>query len=229
MYSRELTVRYSEIGPEGYADIAQVMDWFQDIATDHSEAAGFGAEVLKKLGIAWLVLHWDVQIHSFVGYNTRIVVETEATGFSSAYGHRMFWLRDMDGNLLASGESVWALYDVVKNRFSKASEEMCAAYGCSEKMPSEVLKKWKLGVPEENIKTVPIAVRRSDTDTNQHTNNVSYVRFLTDSLENGGAIQKVRVSYKKALLLGEQARLVLGDGNGAVLRDDAVCTLFEFE
>lgn len=229
MFSRELIVRYSEIGPEGYVDIAQVMDWFQDIATDHSEAVGYGAAVLKELGLAWLVLHWDVQIHGVAGYNQRVTVQTEATGFSSAYGHRMFWLRDEEGNLLASGESVWALYDVVNNRFSKVDLDMCIAYDCSEKMPLEVLKQWKLAAPGIAEMTADWTVRRSDTDTNQHTNNVSYVRFLTDNLENGGAIKKVRVTYKKALFLKETARLQIEGNTAALLRDGEVCTLFEFE
>lgn len=229
MFSKEFTVRYSEIGPEGYADIAQIMDWFQDAATDHSEVAGYGAAVLKKLGIAWLVLHWDVQVHQFVGYNVPVCVQTEATGFSAAYGHRMFRLLDADGNLLATGESVWALYDVVNNRFGKVSDEMCDAFDCTTKMSAEVLRKWRLTVPEEVTDTTKLVVRRSDTDTNQHTNNVSYVRFLLDSMHNGGEVRRVRVSYKKSLLLGEEAKLLLGKGTAAVLRGDEVCTLFEYE
>ncbi len=229
MFTQKFTVRYSEIGPEGYADIAQIMAWFQDVATDHSEAAGYGADVLRALGMGWIVLHWDVQVKTYPKYNQKLCVQTCATGFSAAYGHRSFALKDESGNVMATGDSVWILYDLEKNRFCKVSDEMSARYGCTEKMSAEVLRRWKLQPPTEVEKSEVICVKRSDTDTNQHTNNVSYVKFLTDHLERGGALARVRVTYKKALFLNEQAQLDIGDGCAAITRDGEVCTLFEYQ
>ncbi len=229
MFTQNLTVRYSEIGPEGYADIAQIMTWFQDAATDHSEAVGYGAAVLHSLGIAWVVLHWDVQVKTFPRYNQNLRVETQATGFYGAYGHRRFWLRDENGEVLATGDSVWILYDLEKNRFCKVTEEMCVRYACVEKMSSDVLKKWNMQPPTSAQKIAERCVRRSDTDTNQHTNNVSYVKFLMDCIDDGGALKHVRVTYKKAVFLDECVRMEIADGCGALLRDGEVCTLFEFE
>ena len=229
MFSQEFKVRYSDIGPEGYAELAQIMAWFQDAATDHSEAVGYGASVLKKMGAAWIVLNWDVKMLGRVYYNQRVCVETWASGFASMYGHRMFNLKDENGEILATGESVWLLYDLNQNKFRKVTDEMCLRYGCDTKMPSEVLKKWKLSAPEIVNKSAQWTVRRSDTDTNQHTNNVSYVRFLIDSVDNGGALTHMCVTYKKALYLNENAQLDIGDGCAVISRDGEVCTLFEFE
>ncbi len=229
VFEQKFTVRYSEIGPEGYADAAQVMTWFQDAATDHSESVGYGADVLKAMGAAWIVLHWDVRLLSPIRYHQRVCVKTWASGFSSAYGHRMFVLADENGNTLAEGESVWLLYDLAQNKFKKVTEEMSSRYGCDVKMPAEVLRKWKLDVPQEIVKTQSWTVRRSDTDTNGHTNNVSYVRVLTDALNNGASIKHMRVTYKKSLFLNETAELKIGENAAAVLRDGEVCTLFEYE
>lgn len=229
IYTQDLTVRYSEIGPEGYADITQIMTWFQDAATDHSESVGYGAAVLHDNGIAWVVLHWDVQVNTFPVYDQPVRVQTWASGFYGAYGHRMFTLCDENGEVMATGDSVWILYDLVKNRFCKVTDEMCARYDCTEKMSSDVLRQWKMQPPADVTRCAALRVRRSDTDTNQHTNNVSYVKFLTDSIENGGALRHVRVTYKKAIFLNEQVQLEIADGLGALLRDGDVCTLFEFE
>ncbi len=228
-FSEKITVRYSDIGPEGYADIAQIMAWFQDAATNHSKSKGYGSEVLREMGAAWIVLHWDICMHAHVAYTDVLTVTTWASGFASAYGHRMFTLENEAGECVAEAESVWMLYDFKKNRFLKVSEEMCAGYGCDTKMSMDVLRKWKLSAPEAPEQTFTWQVRRSDTDTNQHTNNVSYVRFLLDCIENGGAVQHVRVTYKKALYLNESAKLILQGNTAAVLRDEEVCTLFEFE
>ncbi len=227
-YTDEIYVRYSDIGTEGYADIAQIMTWFQNAATDHSASVGYSAEVLKEMGAAWIVLHWDITVHAFARYRQKLTVETYASGFSNAYGHRMFALKDMDGNVLAEGESVWLLYDLTQNKFRKVTEEMSARYGCNTKMPAEILRKWKLSEPETPEITAPWTVRRSDTDTNGHTNNVSYVRALMDEVPNGGALKQVRVTYKKALFLNETASLQIGNGAAAILRDGEVCTLFAF-
>lgn len=229
IFEREHTVRYSEIGSEGYAEAAQILTWFQDLATDHSESVGYGAEVLKEMGAAWIVLHWDVKMLSMVRYNQRIYIKTWASGFSSVYGHRMFVLSDQEGNTLAEGESVWLLYDLAQNKFKKVTEEMSLRYGCDVKMPADVLRKWKLDVPSEGLKTEKWTVRRSDTDTNGHTNNVSYVRVLTDALEDGAKVCRLRVTYKKSLFLGETAEVQLGKTSAAILRDGEICTLFEFE
>ncbi len=229
IYKQAFTVRYSEIGPEGYADAAQLLTWFQDAATDHSESVGFGADVLKEMGAAWIVLHWDVKMFMPVRYNQRVCVQTWASGFSAAYGHRMFILSDAEGNVLAEGESVWLLYDLAQNKIKKVTPTMCAQYGCDVKMAAEVLRKWKIDAPTEVLKTEDWTVRRSDTDTNGHVNNVSYVRELADVLNDGAKIKKVRVTYKKSLFLNDVAELKIGKNTAVILRDGEVCTLFEYE
>ena len=228
-YTQEIEVRYSDIGPEGYADVAQIMTWFQDAATSQSQFVGYGANALRAMGAAWIVLHWDIRMYAHARHMEKLKVSTWASGFASMYGHRMFTLENEAGELIAEAESVWILYDMQNNKFMKATEEICTAYGCDVKMPMDVLRKWKLSVPASPTHQASWTVRRSDTDTNQHTNNVSYVKFLIDSLEKGGEVRHVRVTYKKALFLHETAQLLLDATSGAILRGDEICTLFEFE
>ncbi|MBR4993014.1 MAG: acyl-[Lachnospiraceae bacterium] len=64
-YEFKSRIRYSETDSNGYLSLEALMNYFQDASTFQSEELGVGLEPLYKLGLAWVVASWQIEIERF--------------------------------------------------------------------------------------------------------------------------------------------------------------------
>lgn len=55
MYTHDRRVTYSEISMKGFADIAQIAEYFQDCSVFQSEVLGMGLTYMNEHHLAWLL------------------------------------------------------------------------------------------------------------------------------------------------------------------------------
>ena len=97
MYIHDRRVTYSEISMRGYADIAQIAEYFQDCSVFQSEVLGIGLEYLTEHHLAWLLASWQIDVDTYPEMGSRIRVSTWPYKFDAAFGYRNFMLQDENG------------------------------------------------------------------------------------------------------------------------------------
>lgn len=226
-FEKEYTVRYSEITPKAEASLSSVMAYFQDTSMFHSDSVGQGIGNLMQRHTAWLLASWHIKIDRYPRYAEKIRVRTWATKFASVYGYRDFEIVDEKGQRLACASSAWILYNSEEKKMKRVTQEIADTYKPQEKFVFEG-EEARLRVPKEYTDISKRTVCRRDIDTNSHMNNIYYVDFALEALPADFEIRELRVSYKKAAVLGDEVNIgitqegensctcVLHDGNGSV-------------
>lgn len=227
MYEKEYKVRYSEVTEKAEASLSALVSYFQDTTMFHSDTVGQGIGDLMQQNMAWLLASWRIQVSRYPKYAQTIRARTWATKFASVYGYRDFSLLDEAGNVLALASSVWIQYDAKAKKMKRVTQEIADVYGAEGNFAFPDGEEGRIRVPKEYTDIGSVEVRRRDLDTNNHVNNIHYIDYALDALPEGMEVRELRVSYKKAAVLGDIIHIgvhaegdsytcVLHDGNGTV-------------
>lgn len=202
MYKMEGKVRYSECASDNKIKIPAIINYFQDCTTDNSEKLGVGNAYLKEKKRAWILNSWQVEIKRRPEVREKIEVSTWATGFKGVFGPRDFCMKTIDGEVLAYAHTLWVYIDTETGRPTKPSEEEIATYEVEEPLEMESVSR-KIKLPEGAVEVDTFPVHKYHIDTNHHVNNSKYVEVACEVLPEDFKVEKLRVEYKKAAVLGD--------------------------
>lgn len=233
MYEKEYTVRFSEVAPNACASLSAMVSYFQDTTMAHSNAVGQGVCELQEQGTAWLLASWHIKIDRYPKYNEKIRARTWATKFAGVYGYRDFEMVDENDVRIAAASSTWFLYNAKEQKLLKVSPEVAEVYSPEENFVFGETEA-RIRAPKQYEKVGEYVVRRCDLDTNNHVNNVHYIDFAMDALPDDIEVHEIKISYKKAAVLGDKINIGLDTSDGAhicILYDDegAVNAVLRFE
>ena len=224
MYTHDRRVTYSEISMKGFADIAQIAEYFQDCSVVQSEVLGMGLTYMNEHHLAWLLASWQIDVDTYPGMGCKVSVSTWPYKFDAAFGYRNFMLQDENGRRLAVANSQWILVDMENGHVVRITPEIAAHYPMEEKADMSYAPR-KIAFREEKERLEPISVPKAFIDTNQHMNNAQYIRTALEFVPEDFHIRQVRVEYKKAAVLHDQLypfiykddqiiKILLGDAEG---------------
>lgn len=227
MYQFESRVRYSETDRHGKLTPEGIMEYFEDCTTFHSEDVGIGVQFLKEQNHAWVLSFLQIEVNRYPSMGERIVIQTIPYEIKSFLGYRNFILRTSEDEVLAYANSMWTYLDIAAGKPVKASESEIRAYGLSERYPMEYAPR-KIALPDGLKSAEEIVVKPHHLDTNNHVNNVEYVRMARELVQDkhvwsgGGCSPElsgmdtaqawqdkrqplcgIRVEYKQSALLGD--------------------------
>ncbi len=206
MYKMDARVRYSECGTDNKMRLPAIINYFQDCTTQNSEEIGVGHDYLVERNRAWILNSWQVEIIRRPQVRESIEVSTWATGFKGVFGPRDFRMKTAEGEELACAHSLWVYIDTESGKPVKPTEEEIAVYEVGDPIAMEEISR-KIKVPEGAIKVDTFPVHKYHIDTNAHVNNSKYIELACEALPDEFEVQKLRVEYKKAAVLGD--RIVL--------------------
>lgn len=211
-YSRDYLVHYYEIGKKRRLTPSRLMHYFEDIATLNSEAQGFTLDYFDRTGQGFMLLKWDITVHSWPFFNETVRIITRPSAFRKFLANREYAVVGNDGVILSKAQSVWIFADARTRRPARVPDEMYAGFGVAR--GSEATFEMLEDVPATTTGscTLDIKACRSDIDNNNHVNNVRYVEWALESLPddfvNNHTVQRIKVHYKKELQCGDGAVLV---------------------
>lgn len=197
MFEREFCVRYSELGSDALVNPARILAYWQDTTMQHSQAVGQSLQELGEAQLAWLLLSWRVEFKRMPTYGEILMSHTWATHFEGIYGYRDFDLISKTGETLAVASTVWVLIDAKTGRMKRVTQEIADLYGTEPRRVFGTEEAWKMEVPESYGDICEFEVLKSDLDTNQHVNNVNYIRMVLEVIPPGKQIRRLWVNYKK--------------------------------
>lgn len=194
------------------APASKLVACLQEAAILHSEKIGLTMDYFFEEKKGWVIRNWDIEFLKPVRWNEEIEIETFPALFKGIMAHRGFVCRNKNSEVVINASSQWVYTDRVKLKPVKVTEEMSQKYGELKPLPVET--DFKIHpIDSDNLRQSTHLVTRRDTDTNRHTNNISYLEWITDMLTdeeyNSGRITRLKAAFKKQCVMGDKVDIIL--------------------
>ncbi len=204
-YKKDFEVRYYEIDKFQKATLLTLLNFLEEAAICHSEAAGFGVSRLLEMGRGWVLNRWLLEIDDYPRLGDTVTVETWPSFIEKFYSIREFSVWDRSGRDIVKARSLWIFLDINKRRPVRIPSDFPEAYGFNDKKALE-----RDFSDFEHVEKFDFSagfnVRRSDIDTNNHVNNARYVEWMLETtpfdVYESGSPSEIEIIYKKETGLG---------------------------
>ncbi len=181
---KEYRVHVYETGPDGRVNLWSLFNYMQDIASDHAVKLGFGRDDLMKKNHFWVLSRMFAVIYDLPFWNDTIIVKTWPHGTDKFFAMRYYEIKLTDGRNIASGSSSWLIIDRTSKKIQRPDDLLTQYNSEYQLIKSPVRNAVKLaGASENGLMSVASKVKIRDLDINLHTNNVNYLKWVTDAYD----------------------------------------------
>jgi acyl-CoA thioester hydrolase len=145
IYTMEFAVPSEAIDQQGHVSNLAYVAWMQDVAIEHSAAAGWPMERYLQLGAGWVVRSHFIEYLRPVFAGERLAVHTWVPRFDQrSQPRRYLFVRGDDRRLVAEAETRWVFVDLATGRRRPLPPELLEAF---EPLPDEQVVRHRLGIP----------------------------------------------------------------------------------
>ena len=175
-----------DVDPWYSARIDAYFSLMQEVAGMHAYQEKMGIPHLREQKKTWVVTRTIMKIHEWAQWPAQINLETWAQQPWKFYYPRGCYAYSEDNQtLLFESMTLWLIIDTETFHIIKPGTIDNEMFSQSNRNVDPQMKKRKNFNSQEyaKIEKRPITISYSDTDSNFHVNNVSYVKFLLASLD----------------------------------------------
>lgn len=208
-FEKDYSIHVYETGPDGRLNLYSLFNFMQDIASDHAVKLGFGRDDLMRDNRFWVLSRMYAEINEWPLWGETIKVSTWPNGTDKLFALRNYEVKYPDGRRIAAGTSSWLILDQSSKRVQRP-DSILSQYNpniYTKNSPIRYASKLE-PVSEEGINSHPFRVKVSDLDVNLHTNNVRYLKWVSDSYNLDFAMKNVpqsaEINYLAESLFGEE-------------------------
>lgn len=180
------TLRGYETDALGRLSVPALMNFMQESANRNAVAYGIGIADLASRGYGWMLMRFRLRMHQYPRYGQTIRVMTYPTFVEKYFISRDFRVLAEDGTLLADAASTWLVFSTEKRAMVPLPDfiKSLAVPGDIDPLPRLPLKPdfQNTAFTSTNEKTVEVGWL--SIDQNQHVNNVAYVQWLLEAVDN---------------------------------------------
>jgi len=200
-YSFDSRIRFSETGEDGQLTIQNIVNYFQDCSTFHSEQLEMGVAKLQEKDRVWILSSWQIDIirRPVVGEEVKIV--TWPYDFKGFYGYRNFVLETVSGEQLAYANSIWVYLDTQTGKPVKIDTAEANGYSIEARLAMDYAPR-KVNIPKESEERESFKVQQGQIDIYHHVNNGKYIAMANEYLPADFTVRQMRVEYKNQAKLG---------------------------
>lgn len=206
---KKYRIQYNEINTTLRLKPQRAVEMCQDTAVCHSDEAGYTLDFFTENHCGWVLTGWHIIFGKLPKEGEDMDLATWTRPYKRLQADRSFRATDMDGNEIFRAMSRWFLFDTEKRRPKRFHSDFFDAY-----IPSEL----EIAIPEEDYTQPPLElyelsdtrefrVTRRDIDSNFHTNNIAYLDWafddVDDELFDSYTISELRAEYIKEAVKGD--------------------------
>lgn len=204
IFTYNYKIKYSDIGKDNNLTLKSLVAILQESAGLQSDMAGYGINNIPQTHLSWLLLDWKVQMFLRPHWNEELIVKTWPRTLDKIYSYRDFEVYDKNLNLVAIASSKWFLIDTETKKIRKITQEISDAYGgTTQKSVFKSAFEEKINIPEELKLNFNYCVQRRDIDTNGHVNNLHYIDYAFETLDedifSNTIFNNLEIIYKKEI------------------------------
>jgi len=194
------------------------MDIAQDMAIAGSEELGFGHDLMAEVHTAWVLYRMYFKFLRPVEWREKLTFNTWHKGLEGLVFLRDYEVLDAKGERAVVGTSSWVVLDTEKRSFVRNEDLPPFISGKPQNTePAVEFQAPKVVIPArlEKVLVREHVVKYSDTDFNGHTNNVKYVVWAMDTIDQEFAsthqVSEVAVNFNREARLGDKVELYVAE------------------
>jgi acyl-ACP thioesterase len=200
----QLSVAYGDVDRENVLTLQGVFKLLQEAAIAHASQHHTGTAAMVTRGESWVLKRMAVEIKRYPRYGEPLRVETWSSGIREFKGYREFRVFAGADELVIRGSSVWAYVSRRTRSIVRVPPDVADGF------PSHAggvfcpdLEGLALAAPDTaGADVLPVSLRYSDVDANDHVNNTAYLDLLQTALASLGRPvrpQRIRIRYGKGI------------------------------
>ena len=201
-----LTITPSLCDFDGKLSIPDCFSVFQDIAADHAERLGVGADAMFNRGLFWLTVKTKIHFLRRPAMPETVTVSTRPLAPEKVRSIREYRLTAGD-ELLAEGKTEWTVIETASGKIHPMADVFDPALelGREAGYTAPFCRIGPRFAPEERLGTY--TVRSVDIDFGGHMNNVAYVRavygLLSTEARRTAPQNEVEIAFRSPCYEGE--------------------------
>lgn len=210
---QKFVVGLSDINPLKELTNTFLLRFLEDVASMHSEIAGYGITDMDKTRKSWILLSWKVEVIKRPLINDTLNVKTWSWCIDKLHAYRDFEVRNQYNDIVAIATSKWIFIDIDKRKIVRVEETVNDKYELEPDV--RVFKDYdysKLTAPENAISEINFKITRNLIDINKHLHNIYYLDIVKEALPENIAfsneINNFEIMYKKEVKLGETVKAI---------------------
>lgn len=181
-FEKEYRVHVYETGPDGKLNLYSLFNYMQDIASEHAVKLGFGRDDLMRDNRFWVLSRMYAVISEWPLWEDSIVVKTWPNGTDKLFALRNYEVNYPDGRHIASATSSWLILDRTTKKVRRPDSILTQYNPNLHSINSPIRYASKLeSATEDGWISSGFRIKVSDLDVNLHTNNVRYLKWVSDS------------------------------------------------
>ena len=204
-FSKDYTITCYEADANQLMRPTAMLDLMQEAANVNATTLGFGYDEMISSNTAWVLSRINVKFINTPKWRDEVNLKTWHKGVSKLFYLRDFILSDKEGNPMILATTSWLIIDMNTRRLVRNSDLALS----DTAMDAIATPADKVVVP---VDIEPELVRKhpvtwSEIDSNGHVNNVKYVVWAIDAIEQ----ETIKEKPLKELLVNYDAEVMPGD------------------
>ena len=202
IFRKQFEVDSKEINKQGHLNPVTLLDYFNDIAGDHSKSAGYPLDQLFKKGYAWVLLNWNICINHWPQSKDTVQAQTWISTIKRAFANREFILENQHNQILVRATSKWIFYNIIKKRPVRIRQDFAQQWPIENAQNLNTLQ-FKISPNQDADQQKTLDIQKKDIDILQHVHNSYYLQWILEMISNeisGNAILKqIQIDYHHEL------------------------------
>jgi len=183
-FEKEYRVHLYDTGPDGKVSLYSLFNYMQDIASEHAVMLGFGRDDLMSGNRFWVLSRMYAVITELPQWNDTIFVNTWPSGTDKLFAFRSFSVYNTERKKIISASSSCLILDHTTRKVQRPDGILPRYDPDLYRHDAPVRNAMKIEAPDENgCTSSEYRIKPSDLDVNLHTNNVAYLRWVTDTYD----------------------------------------------
>jgi acyl-ACP thioesterase len=181
------TVAYGDVDRQERMLLGRFFKVLQDAAILHANQFGAGTEVVSTRAESWVLNRIAAEIDRYPLAGETLRVETWSSGIKAFKGYRDFRVYDGANRAILRASSLWLYISLKSKSIVRVPRDLADAFLVGrEPAWCPQLEKLPFASPAPSAGTVPLNLRYSDFDVNEHVNNAAYFELVQTALERAG-------------------------------------------
>lgn len=180
---KNIAVKYSEMDCNLILKPCCLLEFLQDLASEHADTNDFGYNFVRSQNLAWYLLKYRMEFNNYPENIFNLKIKTEPRGYNKLFAFRDFIISS-DDKILGRVASSWGLVDLTNKTMANPSEVLKDIPDMTpfEKKEND-LNYSKIRLPEKFDKEKIFEIRFDDLDVNGHVNNSNYIVWAFETLD----------------------------------------------
>lgn len=235
IFSKDWEINFTQCTRNGYLKYTDLCNLLQLTAGDHAEIGGISFTDMQEFHQAWVMSRMRIEIESLPKWKDIVTVKTWIISLENSRSVRALEMH-VNGKKIIGCETFWAVFNTKLRR----PEALALPHEHFEKYPErfsteERVKKIDL---QKEMKTVnERKVVLSDLDIVNHVNNVKYLEWCLDLVDNKAIMKQnlksFDMNFMKELMLGDLVSIEEysseNKSNFSILKDGKACFGLELD